>query len=172
MDQPAMKRFVVLPTLLLLGALLTALCLVIVATPANHPLREVPTVGTHLMPGQKVPYGIACRLYVPDFKYRYCVMADMSLTAEGRQIVEVSVFTYRSGLEIGDVLVQWGEPLGADYSTPHAVRLYWPQRHVYVLTQGTFGPSSRVGFVVYGNLEAHYGHWQGFISHSDTRGEG
>src|SRR5689334_18724296 len=104
---------------------LTVALFVILSRP-GQPIHNVPTVPTSLLPGQKAPPGLVCSFYTPDPARRDCQSSEgVDLEIQDGRIQHSYVFTYSSGLRVGDVLVAWGTPQWADYGGWGSVELAW-----------------------------------------------
>src|SRR5579871_6297528 len=134
----------------------------------GKPVQIVPTIPASLLPGQIPPPGLVCSFYEPDPAWRDCQSnSGIDLEIQDGRIQHSYVFTYTSGLRVGDVLAVWGTPQGADYSGWGSVELAWAAKGrldhwLYALTDGAFSPLSRVGFVAFGPLDNITGPWRGF----------
>jgi hypothetical protein len=125
-------------------------------------IHTVPTLEARLLPGQNVPDGLSCTFYEPDFTDRYC-QADgqVDVAIRGNLIQHAYIFTYNSGLQVGEVMLAWGSPAWADYYSYGAVEVYWRDRSAYVLDHEPFSPFSRVGFISFGPTQASQP-WRGY----------
>jgi hypothetical protein len=135
----------------------------LVSAASNGPSPLVPTPEAALRPGQELSAGIGCQFAMPDFSTRYCQASSLvDLVVRGNTIQRTYIFTFGSGLQLGDVMQVWGRPKAAEYRLYSAVDVYWADRWAYVLVQGQFSPFSRVGFVAYGEPSAQPGPWCGY----------
>ena len=98
-----MKRFIVVPCVVLLGAAGRA----VVNSQAAPELPAVLAVSPDLMPGNPTPPG--CIYYVPEeVKIRYCYLEDLDLIVSNGLIKHTNVFTYQTGLTMGALMTRWG----------------------------------------------------------------
>ncbi len=150
--------------LVLLNAFL-AVALSVVRLWPGYEAQALPDPAAALMPDHSAPDGLACKFYEPDFTRRFC-QADslIHVEFEDGQIRHTYVFTYSSGLEIGQVMQAWGRPRGAHYYSYGAVDVYWADRWAYVMTHEAFNPFNRVGYLAYGSLPDIHEVWRGYLT--------
>ena len=159
-----MKRFILLPAVILSSILLTTSYFVVANAQAKFQMPSVPVPAGGIMPGQQVPHDVSCITYAPDYDHRYCTRDDVWLVIEGGRISKSAIFTYHSGLRLGDLITAWGEPIGADYTERDAVSIYWTDRYAFVANSSGFGPYSRIGYIVYGKPDPSFSPWRGYVS--------
>lgn len=157
-----MRRFVTFPALVAY-VLLTAAASLIVSSSSTPAL--VPTPDAQYAPGNERPAEANCHPYKYPPVELYCYPTDsvFNVTVRGGQIVAASLQTYESGLRLGDVIEQWGEPLRVK-RWDNSADLFWSDRYAYVFTAGGFGPFNRVGFISYGKQPSSGVPWRGFTS--------
>jgi hypothetical protein len=159
-----MKRFMLVPTIILGSVLLTTCYFAVAHAQSSLQIPNIPVPAAELMPGQQLPSDVHCLSYAPDYNHRFCTQDDVWLTIKGARISKAAIFTYRSGLRLGDLMTAWGEPIGADYGERDAVAIYWPDRYAFVVEAKNFGPYSRIGYIVYGKPDPTFTVWRGYLS--------
>ena|SRR5258707_14687153 len=91
---------------------------------------------------------------------------DIDIVIKDGRIMRAYMFTYPSGTTIGQLIIAWGEPVGSEYDSIGATTVYWPEHYAYVMTQRTFSPYSRVGYIAFGTqqdlITRAYENWRGF----------
>jgi hypothetical protein len=151
------------------GVLVVAIGLGTVFTVAKAqqavPPRVVPVLAPQMMPGEPLT-AKRCELYTAEERYGQC--RDGSVTMSGRdgKIRHVTMDTQNTDLNIGQVLAEWGTPVGADYTRQGVVAVYWLDRYVNVLPDEPFNPRTRVVSMTYSSYrfapQMHHS-WRGFM---------
>jgi hypothetical protein len=154
-----MKRILLLVYSVSLLVVWIATSIVVSHAQASAPEKPaLPLLSSRLMPGNVVPNN--CQIHQIDSEHQYCYLDGINLSLSRGEIVRTYLGVYSSGLTVGDLILNWGEPSGAAYHW-YTVWLYWPDRYAYIL--GQFTPNSRVGMVVYAKtVTTSYGPWQGY----------
>lgn len=149
-----------------LGLALTVALLAVLGLP-GQPLTPVPVVPDDLLPGRPAPAGLVCDFYEPDPTWRDCQNGQgVDVAIQDGLIRHSYLFTYGSGLRVGDVVAAWGQPTWADYGGYGAVEVGWAaeaaqERWLYVLGE-PFSPFSQVGFIAYGAPYSRPQAWRGY----------
>jgi len=118
---------------------------------------------TRLLPGNPAPFGLDCAVVYHEVGNEFCDLGNIYLIINDGQITDTFVATYGSGLTIGDMLNEWGRPVGADYN-PYSVSIYWSDRYAHVYIGALFTQGSRVGYVPYGKPRRAYSDWDGYAN--------
>jgi hypothetical protein len=151
---------------LLLLAVFAGTVLVVAEAHQDQVINEIPTPEASLTPGQ-VHTDEHCTISVFDGRYSYCQNGRLTVTMIDRVIKYVTIDTHDRGLSIGQVLNEWGPPIGADYTRYGTIAVYWADRYVHLLPDDTFGPGTRVNSVTYSlyrySTQMHK-LWRGFMS--------
>jgi hypothetical protein len=159
-----LRRFVFTPAC----TLAVLLPLVVRATLVwpSGPEPRIPVLEPAMMPDQPAPTGGLCQYQAPEVvcEYRHGNSA-VYFTLADPTIQQAYLFTYASGLTIGDLILAWGEPQGIAYLPYQAIYVYWPERSAFILTKTGLSASSRVGFIRYGvHDDDEQQTWRGFQS--------
>lgn len=76
----------------------------------------------------------------------------------GNEVIAVQVDPPLGKVKVGDLLMAWGTPSGADYEK-HGIRLYWADREAFIVEPGS--PGADVGEVQYGPQDGAHGPYKG-----------
>ncbi len=158
-----MRQFVVVPCIA--GVFLLALGLGnVMAEARNRPNgSRIPALDSRLLPGNPAPFGLDCAVVRHEIDNQFCDLGAIYLIVNEGKITYTFMGTYGTGLTIGDMMNDWGTPIGAEYN-PFSVSIYWPDRYAYVYIGNLFSPSSRVGYVTYGKSHRIFGEWRGYAN--------
>lgn len=161
-----MKRLIA-PTVLsstLLLSVIISLTLA-VSRPVAH--RVSPALPTQFAIGSShwATLGWHCANEYPVDGYRYCMYGDVyEIILTYDRVQRVYIFTPMNAtpITIGDLINEWGDPIGARYGTAN-IFVYWVDKWAALRTTPHPSPSSTVFFVAYGvppSLKALTG-WRG-----------
>jgi hypothetical protein len=127
--------------------------------------HSTPALAADLQPGHDLPNGLLCRLALPDVYARTCVVREGLTVVTKRDVIQhVYLLTYPDGLRIGQVMLDWGAPIGISRGWASAVEVIWPDKTAYVVVQPSFSPLSRVGFLSFGKPTSPFTTWRGYQS--------
>ena len=161
-----MKRSIVMPGAVLLIVVLLSLSFTLQSRKVQASLN-VPKLPENLTLGQFMPPETPCYRAASELGQSYCHPdKDIDIVIQNGRIVRAYIFTYPSGITIGQLITAWGEPVGSEYDSIGATTVYWPDHYAYVTTQRNFSPYSRVGYIAYGTRQdltlRYYENWRGF----------
>jgi hypothetical protein len=158
-----MKRFVLVPACII-GFALSMMMRIVMRGPGLQ-VQMPPTLDHTLLPGQPLPHGASCHYEMPNLACNY-LRGDVNIhfVLKDRVIQQTYLFTYPSGLQMGETMLAWGEPIGVVRHPFPAVQVYWADKSAFLLTRRGFSPMSRVGFICFGPPDKNMQPWKGYQS--------
>src|SRR5438094_920765 len=107
-DARIMKRFIVMPGVVLLVVVLLSLSFTLQTRKVQASLN-LPRLPESLIPGQFMPPGTPCYRGRSDLGQSYChPEKDIDIVIKDGRIVRAYMFTYPSGITIGQLIIAWG----------------------------------------------------------------
>lgn len=166
-----MKRFIIFPQIVLFSVFW-----IITSTTVNNPppvVSTIPKIDEQYLPGHARPASLNCEVYVPpNYEYKYCSMhTNVHIIIKGHTIYRTYLFLEKqSTLTIGELINEWGQPIGAHYSNYGALNVYWTGRFVGIFANNHFSPYSTISFIGFGPpIQDKFDHWRGFINNFDAK---
>ncbi len=122
---------------------------------------------SRFMPGHPRPRDSFCDWHLAWGDFQYCndhpkSDTGLSFAFDRKRKTITYTSTYGYGLNIGDLVLVWGQPSGYR-STGWAVQVYWGTRSAYLVSQ-KFQPQARVIFIAHELETKDSVDWKGFIT--------
>jgi hypothetical protein len=151
--------------------LLGAATLLAVAGGHLNPHVELSNLAVEVRPGQQVDKNLNCAWSVGDGWQTYCRVGKVTFVSRRDVVKRIKVNTDQSGLTIGQLIVEWGQPLAVDYSTFGPTAVYWNDRYVYLMPSGPFTPGSKVDSITFTDADQAFdGYYKGGDIHANWHG--
>src|SRR5947207_11098456 len=130
-------RLLMAMCVVLVVLLCAATIVLVVQAQQNRAGLAALSLDRNLMPGHPMNNDFCADSEI-QMRYRYCRDTHLTITVTKGVIRQVTIDTQDSGLNIGQVVAEWGSPIAADYTRYGTIAVYWADRYAYVAPDDHF----------------------------------